>query len=181
MGWSTRSTPTSRRWSWAPDAVPSRSRESPLWTTPDGSKSTWVVNAQWRRVGAIAKDMGFEWGGDWKSFKDYPHLQFNKGLSIAQLKNGARPHFPPLQVVAGVSETKKEEVEYMKPTNATLRVGVETALKKMKANGTLSSNAHLENFKAGTMTVSDAIALGILSADRQFDAIFTRLDELEKK
>lgn len=26
---------------------------------------------------AEAKKLGFEWGGDWKSFKDQPHLQFN--------------------------------------------------------------------------------------------------------
>lgn len=151
-------------------------------TTPDGSKSTWVVNAQWLRVGAIAKELGFEWGGDWTSFRDYPHLQFTQGLSISKLRTGHRPTFPPLSVVAGTAQTKKEEeVEYMKPSNATLRVGVENALKKMKANGTLSSNSHLENFKAGTMTVSDAVALGILSADRQFNDIANRLNELEKK
>ncbi|MFP9170447.1 M15 family metallopeptidase, partial [Enterococcus faecalis] len=22
-----------------------------------------------------AKTLGFEWGGDWKRFKDYPHLE----------------------------------------------------------------------------------------------------------
>lgn len=149
-------------------------------TSEDGSVGLWNVDSKWLRVGAIAKAMGFEWGGDWTSFKDYPHLQFNKGLSISQLKNGARPTFPALKVIAA-AQTKKEEVEYMKPSNATLRVGVENALKKMKANGTLSSNSHLENFKAGTMTVSDAIALGILSADRQFNDIANRLNELEKK
>ena len=25
--------------------------------------------------GTIAKHFGVEWGGDWKSFKDYPHIQ----------------------------------------------------------------------------------------------------------
>lgn len=150
-------------------------------TTHDGSKSTWVVNAQWRRVGAIAKEMGFEWGGDWTSFKDYPHLQFNRGLSISQLKNGARPTFPPLQVVAGVNEIKKEEVLYMKPTNATFRVGVENALKTMRANGTLSSNAHLENFKAGKLEISDAIALAFIGNQRQVNDLTKRVEELEKK
>ncbi|MBD7946357.1 M15 family metallopeptidase [Psychrobacillus sp. Sa2BUA9] len=73
----------------------------------DGSKSLWVVNEKWRRVAAIAKSMGFEWGGDWKSFKDYPHLQYNKGLSIAQLKAGHRPVFPPLKAVDGITNTDK--------------------------------------------------------------------------
>ncbi|MDL5143945.1 M15 family metallopeptidase [Bacillus atrophaeus] len=31
--------------------------------------------SDWLEVVAIAKKLGFEWGGDWKRFKDYPHLQ----------------------------------------------------------------------------------------------------------
>ena len=73
----------------------------------DGNKSLWRVNERWRRVAAVAKSMGFEWGGDWKSFKDYPHLQYNKGLTIAQLKAGHRPVFPPLKSVEGVTNTDK--------------------------------------------------------------------------
>lgn len=33
------------------------------------------------------KSKGYEWGGDWKSFKDYPHLQKAFGLSWQMLKN----------------------------------------------------------------------------------------------
>nr|WP_255687581.1 M15 family metallopeptidase [Pontibacillus sp. HN14] len=47
--------------------------------------------ADWMEVVAIAKDLGFEWGGDWSSFKDYPHLQMDFGLSIRELKYGKRP------------------------------------------------------------------------------------------
>lgn len=32
-----------------------------------------------RRAAAIAKDMGFSWGGDWKSFPDMPHIQWDNG------------------------------------------------------------------------------------------------------
>lgn len=60
----------------------------------DGNKSLWTVNEKWRRVAVIAKSKGFEWGGDWTSFRDYPHIQYNQGLSIAQLKTGKRPNFP---------------------------------------------------------------------------------------
>ncbi|MFC4559962.1 M15 family metallopeptidase [Virgibacillus kekensis] len=45
----------------------------------------------WFEVAEIAKDLGFEWGGDWSRFKDYPHLQMDFGLSIRQLQNGLRP------------------------------------------------------------------------------------------
>ncbi|KON88676.1 peptidase M15 [Sporosarcina globispora] len=45
----------------------------------------------WMEVVEIAKDLGFEWGGDWKQFKDYPHLQMDFGLSIRELQRGKRP------------------------------------------------------------------------------------------
>lgn len=60
-------------------------------TSEDGSKAIWVVNNDWKRVAAIAKSLGFEWGGDWSSFKDYPHLQMTGGLSTADLRNGQYP------------------------------------------------------------------------------------------
>lgn len=46
----------------------------------------------WFEVAEVAKDLGFEWGGDWLNFKDYPHLQMDFGLSINQLEKGLRPN-----------------------------------------------------------------------------------------
>ncbi|SEH44789.1 peptidoglycan L-alanyl-D-glutamate endopeptidase CwlK [Halobacillus karajensis] len=34
------------------------------------------MNANWREVAKIAKSLGFQWGGDWTSFKDYAHLEW---------------------------------------------------------------------------------------------------------
>ncbi|WP_319805532.1 M15 family metallopeptidase [Cytobacillus firmus] len=45
----------------------------------------------WMEVVEMAKDLGFEWGGDWTQFKDYPHLQMDFGLSIWELQRGKRP------------------------------------------------------------------------------------------
>lgn len=45
----------------------------------------------WDEVVILAKALGFEWGGDWAQFKDYPHLQMNFGLTLADLQNGKRP------------------------------------------------------------------------------------------
>ncbi|MFC5649832.1 M15 family metallopeptidase [Paenibacillus solisilvae] len=45
----------------------------------------------WMEVAAVAKSLGFTWGGDWKGFKDYPHLQMDFGYSIRELKRGKRP------------------------------------------------------------------------------------------
>lgn len=47
--------------------------------------------SDWMEVVAIAKQLGFTWGGDWKNFPDYPHLQMDFGYSIRDLKRGKRP------------------------------------------------------------------------------------------
>lgn len=49
-------------------------------------KAIWSVGSEWRRFAAIAKSKGFEWGGDWSSFKDYPHFQMTGGLSLADCR-----------------------------------------------------------------------------------------------
>lgn len=58
------------------------------------TKAFWVVNKDWRRVAAVGKQLGFQWGGDWKSFRDYPHLDMQRGLSLAQIQAGKRPTIP---------------------------------------------------------------------------------------
>ncbi|WP_053217544.1 M15 family metallopeptidase [Virgibacillus senegalensis] len=50
--------------------------------------------SDWMEIVDIAKELGFEWGGDWARFKDYPHLQMDFGLSIYELKRGKRPEDP---------------------------------------------------------------------------------------
>jgi peptidoglycan L-alanyl-D-glutamate endopeptidase CwlK len=47
--------------------------------------------ADWMEVVAVAKELGFTWGGDWDNFRDYPHLQMDFGYSIRDLQRGKRP------------------------------------------------------------------------------------------
>jgi peptidoglycan L-alanyl-D-glutamate endopeptidase CwlK len=56
----------------------------------DGSVN-WNVDEKWKRVGALGKSLGLEWGGDWRTFKDYPHFQYTFGLSLTDLRAGKRP------------------------------------------------------------------------------------------
>ncbi|MBU8791483.1 M15 family metallopeptidase [Oceanobacillus caeni] len=49
--------------------------------------------SDWLEVADLAKDLGFEWGGDWGNFPDYAHLQMDFGHSINQLQNGKRPAY----------------------------------------------------------------------------------------
>ncbi len=66
--------------------------------SPEG-KALWDLEydgngngqADWTEVVAIAKRLGFEWGGDWESFKDNPHLQMDFGFTIRELQGGWRP------------------------------------------------------------------------------------------
>ncbi|AIW03428.1 endolysin [Bacillus phage Moonbeam] len=68
----------------------------------DGKDVTWDMNkdfdgdgkADWMEVVEEAKKLGFEWGGDWKSFKDYPHFQLTAGLTDKQVYSGMVPKFP---------------------------------------------------------------------------------------
>lgn len=57
--------------------------------------ASWDINADfdndhkadWMEVINYFKSIGWEWGGDWKSFKDYPHLQKTSGYTWKQLKD----------------------------------------------------------------------------------------------
>ncbi|KQS19189.1 hypothetical protein ASF99_04700 [Exiguobacterium sp. Leaf187] len=67
--------------------------------TPSGQEVTWSESADydrdgeadWKEVVRIAKKLGFEWGGDWRGFRDAPHLEYTFGLTIAQLRAGKKP------------------------------------------------------------------------------------------
>ena len=52
-------------------------------------KAVWNDVNTWARVGVIGKSVGLEWAGDWKKFKEFPHFQYTKGLTLAQLQQGA--------------------------------------------------------------------------------------------
>jgi len=52
-------------------------------------KAVWNDVNIWARVGVIGKSVGLEWAGDWKRFKEFPHFQYTKGLTLAQLQQGA--------------------------------------------------------------------------------------------
>lgn len=57
--------------------------KTPVWESP-----------KYKDLGQLGKSLGFEWGGDWKSFKDEPHFQLRppwaKGLSEQQMLSELR-------------------------------------------------------------------------------------------
>ena len=73
-----------------------------------------------KAVGELAKEMGFTWGGDWKSFTDRPHIQWdNKGNYSTKMllayKNKQSNGIPcPGMPAYSFSKTQDEEEEIVK-------------------------------------------------------------------
>lgn len=137
----------------------------------DGKHSMWIVNEDWRRVAEIAKNLHFEWGGDWKSFVDYPHLQYTRGLTLNQLAAGKRPPFPKLLIQEELVhseklvQTEQEVLRMLEPSTKALKDGVVIALQNAKKEGILFSEQWAEKAKEGKLPLDDAVALAFLLAD----------------
>lgn len=140
----------------------------------DGRTSLWTVNADWRRVAAIAKSMGFEWGGDWLSFVDYPHLQITGGLTISQLRAGQRPNIPPVVKAAIVQEVKVVERDINVVSSS-----LEAEWKEAVANG------YFDGTRPGAPILREEAAVVTNRIRRNFKGLIQgleeRIKELEKQ
>ena len=142
----------------------------------DGNQSIWSVNADWKRVADIAKSMGFEWGGDWSSFRDYPHLQYTKGLSLGQIAKGMRPAFPKLNVTEVASINKPEEKEYaidlaaalFKPSTQEGRNALLRVLKRFEGKDPALGTQWREKVENDTFTPADMLEVMVVAIDRGY-------------
>ena len=68
-------------------------------------------NAFFRKAAAIAKGMGFSWGGDWQSFPDMPHIQWDNGgeWTSAMIRAGK---LPPEMPAADKKRQEEEDMRY---------------------------------------------------------------------
>ena len=61
----------------------------------DGKTVSWDTKkdfdkdkqADWMEVVSEFKKAGWDWGGDWRSFKDMPHFEKTKGLTLKQIQD----------------------------------------------------------------------------------------------
>ena len=69
-----------------------------------------------RRCGAIGKEMGFSWGGDWKRLPDRPHFQWDDGgrYTAAMVRKGQLPRMMPLYKEVSKAMTKDEAKRILK-------------------------------------------------------------------
>lgn len=126
----------------------------------DGKTSDDVYNnatKAFNKVGAIGKKLGLEWGGDWKSIKDLPHLQLSTwGSTPSQLKKKYGTFEAFRRTWSGVSKTKRPS----KKTN------VVTYSKSNTASADKKNKAFAGNYKVST-------ALRLRSGASTKDAIIT--------
>lgn len=73
-----------------------------------------------RKCGAIGKEMGFTWGGDWKSLPDRPHFQWddNGRFTASMVRKGQLPRLMPLY--QGVKAVTKDEAKSILKSKAGL-------------------------------------------------------------
>ncbi len=103
----------------------------------DGRNVSWDMNwdgdgdkvADWSEVVQEAKALGFEWGGDWTSFKDLPHFQIVFGLSTAQLRAGKGPTAAQVKAAFAVIDKLQGEAEVV---NKDVKVTVKVDGKKIE-------------------------------------------------
>lgn len=69
--------------------------------------------ADWDEVVAQAKRIGWDWGGDWRSFTDLPHFEMTFGLSTADYRAGKRPSQAQLDAVIAKVKGLYEEADEM--------------------------------------------------------------------
>jgi len=50
-------------------------------------KASWDDMALWQRIGILGEEIGLEWGGNWRGFKDIPHFQLTMGKSLNELQD----------------------------------------------------------------------------------------------
>lgn len=45
-----------------------------------------VWSGPWEEIGALGRDLGLTWGGDFANFPDRPHFEFPNGLTLTKLR-----------------------------------------------------------------------------------------------
>ncbi|MEC0167843.1 M15 family metallopeptidase [Paenibacillus graminis] len=149
--------------------------------TNDGRSVSWDTRidadrdgiADWNEVVAIAKALGFAWGGDWRTFKDLPHFEMTFGLSTAQYRAGKCPSKAQTDAVLALAAKNNEEADEMTATEkAEFKALQETVAKQAEAIVALESNTKLAAIPAwATQACVNAKAAGFVdtTADGSYD------------
>ncbi|MFO1519207.1 MAG: M15 family metallopeptidase [bacterium] len=53
-------------------------------------RPSWREEHDWKKLGQLGKEVGLEWGGDWKSLRDRPHFQLVPNGEIGHVRKAYR-------------------------------------------------------------------------------------------
>ena len=102
-----------------------------------------------KQAGEIAKKIGFSWGGDWKSFVDRPHIQWDYGgkWTSTMIRQGKLPPTMPLW------GEEKEEVEMRYETIDACPNWARETIQKLVDNQYLNGDGESLNLSADMLRV----------------------------
>ncbi|MEK4351330.1 M15 family metallopeptidase [Paenibacillus sp. FSL R5-0475] len=131
---------------------------------PDGKSVSWDMKrdgdgdkvTDWQEVVQEAKKLGFEWGGDWTSFKDYPHFQMVFGLTLTQLRAGGKPSETAMAKVLANIDRYKEAATVNKEVKVTVNVNGKKIADGVLDNGTTYTPARAVAEALGARVAYDA-------------------------
>lgn len=127
---------------------------------PDGRSVSWDTLRDgdkdslpdWSEVVDIAKSLGFEWGGDWRSFKDMPHFEMCFGLTTSQYRAGQKPsEIAIAKVLATINKEDEDKLELSNYQWQSLRNGVSELIASKK----ITDKTWLDKIDKRTLTVSE--------------------------
>ena len=139
-------------------------------TNKKGTSASWNVK-ELTRAAKIAKSLGFEWGGDWKNFKDYPHIQMTGGLSLADLQAGKKPDIKLKNDVIKQEKKKTTKKKSAKKKSNNSKPGKEPTIKnvQLKLNRYKVNNIVVDGI-LGPKTKKAMVKAYQYELNRQFNA-----------
>ena len=117
--------------------------------------------AFFRNVAILAKHMGFSWGGDWRSFPDRPHFQWDAGgkWSGSLLRAKILPPMMPLYKPGTPKEKEKEMVYYKKLSDVPewYKRAVEKCIDKNALQGDKKGDLNISEDLCRILTIFDRL------------------------
>ena len=78
------------------------------------SVAQWENAKLWRKIGVIGEQLGFRWGGRWRSLYDPGHFEWTGGLSSYNLSLGQWPAIPKVPNYPCLEEDLSQLTKYWK-------------------------------------------------------------------
>lgn len=161
---------------------------------PDGRSCSWDMSRDgngnkqkdWMEVVDEAKQLGFEWGGDWTHFRDYPHLQMTFGLTINDYAAGRKPKptapiptkgdVKPVTVNAAVTKEKLDALEARLSALEAADSGTSAVLERLRKRLEALEGQHKMSVPSwAEKAVSAAVAAGLIDSPDNGSFDFYRL------